>query len=346
VSTGLPAFYPWQTALAQRWLSQRERFAHAWLIHGLPGIGKVAFARAAAASLLCESPVQGLACGACAACAWTAAGHHPDLRLIRPDAVAIEEGEVDTDNQAGRAAKTPSRDIRVEQLRELSNWFNTATHRGGWRVAVIYPADAMNAITANALLKVLEEPPAHTVFLLVAHAPDRLLPTLVSRCRRLPLSAPSQSDSLQWLQSQGVEQPATWLAAAGGAPLRAWAHAQAHDHPYPKWLPDVLQMMESASEHMAGQLADQLDKLSTAEWVDPLQRMLVDVQLACAGAAPRYYPALDAAVSAIARRASPASIAETASWLLQQRALAQHPLNTKLLAQTAMHRLIRAGRSR
>src|SRR3546814_8542999 len=84
--------------------------------------------------------------------------------------------------------------MRVEQLRSLHTWFNTATHRGGWRVAILYPARAMNAITANALLKVLEEPPAHTIFLLVADAPDRLLPTLVSRCRRLPLAAPSKEE--------------------------------------------------------------------------------------------------------------------------------------------------------
>src|SRR3546814_5345475 len=79
----------------------------------------------------------------------------------------------------------------------------------------------MNAITANALLKVLEEPPAHTVFLMVADAPDRLLPTLVSRCRRLPLPVPDTAQSLAWLNEQGVERAELWLAAAGGAPLLA-----------------------------------------------------------------------------------------------------------------------------
>src|SRR5690606_451784 len=239
------AFLPWQQALASRWLGQRERFAHAWLIHGLPGIGKRQFALAAAASLLCEAPVNGHACGDCAACLWLKSGSPPDLRRIRPEARAQEEGIVtatpdDTAPSATAAKKQPSKEIKVEQLRVLHTWFNTATHRGGWRVAVLYPARAMNAITANALLKVLEEPPAHTVFLLVADAPDRLLPTLVSRCRRLPLAVPTKAESLLWLKKEGVQDAAPWLAAAGGAPLLARQMAQSGHSPYPDWLVQML----------------------------------------------------------------------------------------------------------
>ncbi|HEY9460225.1 MAG TPA: DNA polymerase III subunit delta', partial [Paralcaligenes sp.] len=180
--SAIPLFFPWQRDRASAWLSQRERFAHAWLIHGMAGIGKRQFALAAAASLLCESPRHGLACGRCAACVWVASGNHPDLRRIRPDATAFEEGgpSDESDSGAGATKKTLSREIRVDQLRGMASWFNTATHRGGWRVAVLYPAQSLNTISANALLKVLEEPPDHTVFLIVADAPDRLLPTLVS----------------------------------------------------------------------------------------------------------------------------------------------------------------------
>src|SRR3546814_11219249 len=83
----LAQFLPWQRDFAANWLSQRERFAHAWLIHGLPGIGKRQFALAAAGSLLCESPNHGLACGHCAACLWLISGNHPALRPIRPDEI-------------------------------------------------------------------------------------------------------------------------------------------------------------------------------------------------------------------------------------------------------------------
>ena len=183
--------------------------------------------------MLCESPLKGLACGQCPACGWVAKGNHPDLKRIRPEAVAVDEGlelaeddsgaleEVVTPESGGATKRAPSKDIRVEQIRALEPWFNNATHRGGWRVALIYPAEALTTISGNTLLKVLEEPPPSTIFLLVADAPDRLLPTLLSRCRRLPLATPSVDIARQWLKYKDVQHANDWLAAAGGAPLAA-----------------------------------------------------------------------------------------------------------------------------
>ncbi|MGB6105989.1 MAG: DNA polymerase III subunit delta' [Pusillimonas sp.] len=337
------SFLPWQQERAAAWLAQGERFAHAWLLHGLPGIGKRQFALAAAGSLLCESPINGLACGQCAACLWLKSGSHPDLRRIRPEAMAQEEGVVGAaDDDAGQTAssakKTPSKDIKVEQLRALHTWFNTATHRGGWRVAVLYPARAMNAITANALLKVLEEPPAHTVFLLVADAPDRLLPTLVSRCRRLPLPVPDQAQSLQWLAAEKVDDAGQWLAAAGGAPLLARQLAQSGSSPYPDWLVQLLAGIGAVQAPDIGSLADQLEKQAPEIWIDVLQRAFLDMLLASAGAPLRYFPALAPQISAVARKASPGRLADTAKWLAQQRAVARHPFNAKLFAHSALQR--------
>ncbi|NYT46000.1 DNA polymerase III subunit delta' [Alcaligenaceae bacterium] len=340
----LVSFLPWQVEPARAWLGQRERFAHAWLLHGLPGIGKRQFAMAAAASLLCESPIDQLACRHCPACLWLDAGSHPDLRRIRPEALALEEGataSADDDAEAGggTAKKAPSRDIRVEQLRSLGGWFNTATHRGGWRVAVIYPAAAMNAISANALLKVLEEPPEHTVFLLVADAPDRLLPTLVSRCRRLPLSVPDSQTSLSWLAGEGVQRADAWLAAAGGAPVLARALAQAGGEPCPAWLGDFLRSLSAGASFDVGPTADLLEKQAPQDWIDGLQRLLVDLSLAAAGAPLRYFPELAGPLGKVAHQSSPVSLSDTAKWLSQQRAIAGHPLNAKLLVHSVLQRV-------
>lgn len=331
-------FLPWQQNIAENWLGQRDRFAHAWLVHGLAGIGKRQFALAAAASLLCESPQRGLACMHCAACQWLSSGNHPDLRRIRPDALAAEEGAVAAEQETEGAKKAPSRDIRVEQLRTLGNWFNTATHRGGWRVAVLYPARAMNVITANALLKVLEEPPAHTVFLLVADAPDLLLPTLVSRCRRLPLPVPGAQQSLQWLESEGVANADQWLAAAGGAPLLARQLAQSGTAPCPDWLAGFISGLAEGRGHEIGALADELEKLAPEVWIDALQRIFVDLSLASVGTPVRYFPALAQSTQRVAARASAAQISEMGKWLAQQRAVANHPLNAKLFTHSALQR--------
>ncbi|HUH59943.1 MAG TPA: DNA polymerase III subunit delta' [Candidimonas sp.] len=343
----LAQFLPWQRETASAWLGRRERFAHAWLIHGLPGIGKRQFALAAAGSLLCEAPVNGLACGHCAACQWLTSGTHPDLRRIRPDAMALEEGVgIESADEADAASpatkKPPSREIRVEQLRGLSPWFNTATHRGGWRVAVLYPARAMNAISANALLKMLEEPPEHTVFLLVADAPDRLLPTLVSRCRRLPLPVPGPELCLSWLQAQGLPQAELWLAAAGGAPLLALQLSQSRAEPCPAWLASLLSPLAAAKASDVGAVADQLEKLPPDVWIDALQRLFVDLMLASANAPARYFPGLASETLRVAQRAHPARLADTAKWLAQQRAVAAHPLNAKLFVHSALQRVVLA----
>ncbi|NGM88426.1 DNA polymerase III subunit delta' [Parapusillimonas sp. SGNA-6] len=337
----LDAFLPWQTELAATWLKQRERFAHAWLIHGVPGIGKRQFALAAASSLLCESPQGGFACGKCAACLWVMAGNHPDLRRIRPDAIALEEGAATPEEDVGAVGapkKAPSRDIRVDQLRALSAWFNTATHRAGLRVAVIYPAHAMNAIAANALLKVLEEPPEHTVFLLVADAPDRLLPTLVSRCRRLPLPVPGKDESLAWLQQQGLRDAGQWLAAAGGAPLLAQQLASASESPCPAWLGRLAAGLAAGHPDL-GSIADELEKQSPEIWIDALQRYLVDLLLASSGAPVRYFPMVAAQTGAVARVAATAALSDTGKWLAQQRAVAGHPLNAKLFVHSVLQRV-------
>lgn len=342
-----PQFLPWQLETARNWLGNRERFAHAWLVHGLAGIGKLDFAVAAAASLLCETPQDGLACGHCAACAWFASGNHPDLRRIRPEAIAVEEGAEaaeqaeDAEPVAGSASKrAPSKEIRIDQIRALESWFNTATHRGGWRVALLYPAHALNVVSANALLKVLEEPPPHTVFLLVADAPDRLLPTLVSRCRRLPLPAPDADTALQWLREQNVEPAREWLAAGGGAPLAALRLAQSGEAACPPWLGQMVAPLAQGQSPDVGTLAEALEKVPATDWIDALQRFYTDLMLAAAGAPVRYFPALGAGVAQVAARARPARVAEAARWLTRQRALATHPLNAKLFAHSALQRVV------
>ena len=179
--------YPWQQADWQRLQQMRERLPHAILFHGAEGTGKVAFAERFAASLLCEQPLDnGHACGACESCGWFAQYGHPDYRRVRPDALETDGGddaEAD-DSAAKKSSKTPSKDIRIEQVRALAAFMNVSTHRSGLRVVLLYPAEALNSASANALLKTLEEPPPDTVFLLVTDRIDRLLPTILSRCRK------------------------------------------------------------------------------------------------------------------------------------------------------------------
>ena len=349
----IAAFLPWHQQVAQEWLANQERFAHAWLIHGLAGIGKKDFALAAAASLLCESPVNALACGKCLACGWVSAGNHPDLKRIRPETIALEEGaEQDTEDATGSAGETmvatdtassskraPSKEIRAEQIRGLEPWFNNATHRGGWRVALIYPAESLNAISGNALLKVLEEPPANTIFLMVADAPDRLLATLLSRCRRLPLATPPLAVAREWLTAQGVKQADGWLAACGGAPLLAKKLAALGQQPCPDWLTTFVKSLSQSNMPDIGALADVLAKSTPAEWLDPLQRLSVDLMLAAHHIPCRYFPSLENALKLLVASSPSAGLSDLASFLNDQRRVAGHPLSAKLFAHAVLQRI-------
>jgi len=211
----LSAPYPWLESSWQRLLATRTRPAQALLLAGPRGVGKGALAQAWAQALLCEAPLpDGAACGRCPACHWFDTGAHPDFRLITLQEKTGKEGEA-------RMATA----IEVEQAREAVEYVQLSTYRAGFRVVLVNPADSLNLAAANALLKVLEEPPLKTVFVLVSDQPRRLLPTIRSRCTRLDIGLPAADIAMQWLGSEQVEDVATLLALSGGSPIDAlnWA---------------------------------------------------------------------------------------------------------------------------
>ncbi|MDY3331278.1 MAG: DNA polymerase III subunit delta', partial [Pelistega sp.] len=130
-------FYPWQTEIAQQWLANKDRFAHAWLIYGQEGIGKLNFCLAAAKALLCENSQQGLACGHCQSCHWMELGNHLDYRLVLPDALKESLGLNAEENATESSEETKlSNEIRIEQIRQLEDFMTVSTLRGGYRVIV------------------------------------------------------------------------------------------------------------------------------------------------------------------------------------------------------------------
>jgi DNA polymerase-3 subunit delta' len=191
-----------------------ERLHHAWLLAGPEGVGKRTFADAAARMVLAGAPRLGVADDNSAA-RLIAAGSHPDLRVVE---------RAEKARGGGLAAA-----ITVEQVRELQPLFQMAPGIADWRVIIFDAVDDLNTAAANSLLKNLEEPPARTLFLLVSHAPGRLLPTIRSRCRRLRFGLLAPAETVAVLAQALPEAPAaerTELArVAAGAPGRAIAYA-------------------------------------------------------------------------------------------------------------------------
>lgn len=191
---------------------------HAWLIGGPQGVGKATFAEKAALRILAQGagpPVN--------APGLDVPDDHPIARLVaagsHPDLMRLERAEKDNGELA--------RAISVDQVRGLQRLFATTASLSPWRVVIIDAADDLERSAANALLKNLEEPPPNSVFLLVAHAVQRLLPTIRSRCRQLRLSTlgdDAMASALQAALPDADPSEIKALVAAGeGSPGRAVA---------------------------------------------------------------------------------------------------------------------------
>jgi len=322
----LPA---WLEPIAGTLLAQRARWPHALLITGADGIGKRLLALHLARALLCEAPKSdGSACGSCAACHWVARGTHPDLRLLEPF----------TYDDDGNAVAADA--ITVDAVRDLIDFALLSSHRGGWKAAVIAPADAMNSAAANALLKTLEEPPPRTSIVLVSSRPGRLPATIVSRCRHVALPLPDAAMARAWLSEHGVEEPALVLAQAGGAPLRARLLAAPSTQRIRAWLLEDLVRPERMSPVAAGVRVEATPKDerkgALADVVYWLLTWTADLATVAGGGSPRFHPDRMDALQDLAQRVARVPLFRYYRSLLQQRALLGHPLQPRLVAEAML----------
>ncbi|WP_454763829.1 DNA polymerase III subunit delta' [Cupriavidus campinensis] len=324
--------YPWQREDWQRLAALRARLPHAMLLHGQQGIGKRDLALHFAQGLLCESPLaDGQPCNTCVACHWFGQGNHPDFTVVRPEALdAGAGGESEGDADAGGSKKkAPSKIIRMEQVRALIEAVGVGTHRAGLRVVVVYPLDALQTEGANALLKTLEEPPPSTVFLLVTDRLDRVLPTILSRCRQFAVERPSPAAALDWLRGQGVADAEAQLALAGGSPLTALHAAEAEEQPMQRWL---VSQLGAGAAFDALAAAEQLQKLPVPAVLGTLQRWIYDLLAVCVGTgAVRYFPKEQAALGRCAGATDAQRLQAFAARLVAHRRNENHPLAARLV---------------
>jgi DNA polymerase-3 subunit delta' len=198
--------------------------------------------------------------------------------------------------------------------------FTQTTRSGGrHKVVLIYPAERMNHITANTILKTLEEPPGDTRFLLVSEAAHLLLPTLRSRCQTHHLTWPDAAPALEWLSAQGVPSAdaKVLLDAAGGRPEDAWALAQG-GLKASTWL--------ALPKAVARGDAQALQAWAPPQAVAVLQKVCHDCLLLAVGAAPRFFP-----TQALPMGATLAALTQWSKDLMASAKTAEHPFNAGLM---------------
>jgi DNA polymerase III subunit delta' len=278
-------------ALPLPWLSpwldgSRGRAAHALLLHGPEGIGLWELGLTLAQSWLCEADGDAgpRPCGRCASCRLVQARAHPDLLVLLPEALRESLGwaaESESDVASDRTTKKqPSKEIKVDAVRAAVEFAQTTSARGGPKVLLVHPAERMNGIAANALLKTLEEPPGTARFVLSCGAPDALLPTIRSRCQAIALAVPEAAVATAWLGSRGVARPEVMLAAAGGQPLQALAWVE-QGIDAAAWL----RLPKSLAQGDPGELAG----WPLPQAVEALQKLCHDALCRAVGAPTRYF---------------------------------------------------------
>lgn len=309
-----------------------------FLLHGAVGLGIWDALSTAASAMLCEqTPPTAIldptdrnihACGQCAACRLVHAGTHPDLMVLAPEAMAPELGLAiagGAESATSGEKRSPSKDISIDAIRQLVDWAHGTSHRGGLKVALIYPLDAMAPPAANALLKILEEPSATLYFLTGTHHLHRILPTLRSRCRLKPMPRLGQDEALRILQERGVADPkgvANWCrnAVHGADPGGGL-----------DWVRNLLGVLTTSGKDP--QCVDAIGTLPPLPIaITALQKLNADLLRTQFGQRPIYLPADAAALAGLGKRAGAARLHDFWKRLAKYGGSAHFPLHAGLTA--------------
>ncbi len=158
----------------------KDRMPHAYLFTGIPGVGRTTTALALTQTLNCRQSMNGEGCGRCQSCRQIMNGHFVDLLSLHPD----------------------GQNIKIEQMRDLNHRLSFKPLSGNHRVSIIHQAEMMTLEAANSFLKTLEEPPPRNILILNVIEPLDLLPTIVSRCQRVPFNPLSVKLITEWLMNE------------------------------------------------------------------------------------------------------------------------------------------------
>ncbi len=260
--------FPWQNKQWQHvWrMKQDRRLPHALLVTGSVGMGKVLFAQALTRAWLCQQvDAEGNACGVCHACHLLERDVHPNVSWIKPE----KEGQA----------------IKIDQIREASDFVYHSSLENADRILLIHPADQLNAHAANALLKTLEEPPAQVVIMLITDQAQHLPATILSRCQRIHFPLPLSTEVIPWLKPQlsDENEAAFLLHLANGAPLMALALSRNETLVFRRNFLETLQRLSQQQEDPI-QSAAKFQKIEPIKWIDFMLVWVMDLlrlQLGC-----------------------------------------------------------------
>ena len=316
----MDSIYPW---FKDAWtaIHKNEKLPHALIFKGKEGIGKYDFANIYAKSYLCQSPISNhFPCEACSSCEWFP-DSHPDFKHIEP----IESD----DDESSKRKTVRKKNIAIHQIRELSEYLELSAHQEtGRRIVLIEPADSLNQAASNALLKILEEPPENTLFILVTSQAQKLIATIRSRCQLLELRGPSLDEASAFLDRQKIAYEKSLLSFTGGSPFNA------------------MKELENQSERsVITQLLSQGHKVDITkinysiltqglDWtVNMIQKWAFDLLLSFHTQQSYYFKAEEARIDSQAKQLNLDALLLFVNELNELKKIASHPVNQELQLQ-------------
>lgn len=318
----VPIPAPWIAAQTTQLLQQR---GHAWLLQGPSGLGQYELGLQLVRAWLCDAPTPQGACNTCTSCHAIDVRTHADLCVLMPETAMLALGwplSEKAQSEIDDKKRKPSKEIRIDAMRDAVEFAQRTASRGRGKAMLVYPAERMNHITANALLKTLEEPPGDLKFVLASEAAHQLLPTIRSRCLTHTLTWPTPEESLAWLATQGVKtaDASALLRAAGGRPADALAFSQSGRNP---------QEWQAFPKAMARGDMAAVSNWLPAELLDAQQKLCHDLMASKAGAEPRFFKPAD--LPAPAATPSYTSLAAWYKTLSTTAKTVEHPFNPGLM---------------
>ena len=318
----MTATAPWIQKQSLALLSQQ---GHAWLLQGPSGLGQYDLATSMVSAWLCESDkaLTHGACGQCGSCHALSVHTHADLMVLMPETILLELGwplSEKAQSEIDNKTRKPSKEIRIEAMRDAIEFSQRTNARGRGKAVLVFPAERMNHVTANALLKTLEEPPGDVKFVLATEASHQLLPTIRSRCLIHTMAWPSEAEAVQWLETQSLskDDATALLKAAGGRPDEVLKQRN---------LGQSMQWWSKFPKAMLAGDAGYCSDLPASEVIDALQKLCHDLLMLQTQATLRYFNETDLPKLKV-------SSAQLTAWfkrLSQAAKTSEHPFNAGLM---------------
>jgi DNA polymerase-3 subunit delta' len=318
----MTATAPWIQRQSLALLSQQ---GHAWLLQGPSGLGQYELATSMVSAWLCESAtaLSDGACGHCGSCHALSVHTHADLMVLMPETILLELGwplSEKAQSEIDNKTRKPSKEIRIEAMRDAIEFSQRTNARGRGKAVLVFPAERMNHVTANALLKTLEEPPGDVKFVLATEAAHQLLPTIRSRCLIHTMAWPSEKEAVQWLETQSLskDDAVALLKAAGGRPDEVLKQRN---------LGQSMQWWAKFPKAMLAGDTSYCSDLPASEVIDALQKLCHDLLMLQTQATLRYFNEADLPKLKV-------SSAQLTAWfkrLSQAAKTSEHPFNAGLI---------------